>query len=185
MAECIDKQWLTSPFIINSWDTCFTENRRVSQGYNEHTCVVFKSWNINKSLSGSVLGLTINQPTLAVTCYITMSRIYCPISTHYVISVTSFHKIICTGTVYAVSCNSMLSKKQSTPKRRDSILWTGTRAAIEPHVWPISCHVTSLPWQELEEELNNFWRRYLIEIETSRQIKFGYDYYVSWNVLPT
>jgi len=39
----------------------------------------------------------------------------------------------------------------------------------EPHVRPISCHVTSLPWQEPEEELRNFfWRRSLIEIETSR-----------------
>jgi len=26
----------------------------------------------------------------------------------------------------------------------------------EPHVWQISCHVTSLPWQELEEELVQF-----------------------------
>ena len=29
----------------------------------------------------------------------------------------------------------------------------------EPHVRPISCHVTSLPWQEPEEELNNLFRR--------------------------
>jgi len=27
----------------------------------------------------------------------------------------------------------------------------------EPHVRPISCHVTSLPWQELQEESNNFF----------------------------
>jgi len=27
----------------------------------------------------------------------------------------------------------------------------------EPHVRPISCHVTLLPWQELEKELNNFF----------------------------
>jgi len=27
----------------------------------------------------------------------------------------------------------------------------------EPHVRPISCDVASLPWQEPEEELNNFF----------------------------
>jgi len=26
----------------------------------------------------------------------------------------------------------------------------------EPHIRPTDCHITSLPWQELEEELNKF-----------------------------
>jgi len=38
----------------------------------------------------------------------------------------------------------------------------------EPHVRPISCHVTSVPQQEPEEELNNFFWQSLIEIETSK-----------------
>jgi len=39
----------------------------------------------------------------------------------------------------------------------------------EPHIRLISCHVTSLLWQEMEEELNDFfWWRSLTEIETSR-----------------
>ena len=38
------------------------------------------------------------------------------------------------------------------------ILWTGTRTEkpsvyTEPHVRPMSCHVTSLPWQEPPEEV--------------------------------
>jgi len=38
----------------------------------------------------------------------------------------------------------------------------------EPHTRPIYCHVTSLLWQEPEEELNIFfWQRSLIEIKTS------------------
>jgi len=49
-------------------------------------------------------------------------------------------------------------------------------ASYTPHVRPISCHVTSLPWQEPEEELNNFLRRRsLIEMETSTYIEFGCD----------
>jgi len=37
----------------------------------------------------------------------------------------------------------------------------------EPHVWPISCHITSLSWQELEEELNKLlWMKVVGETET-------------------
>ena len=43
----------------------------------------------------------------------------------------------------------------------------------EPHVRPISCHVTSLPWQQLEELNNFFRRRSLIEIETSHTHAFN------------
>jgi len=51
----------------------------------------------------------------------------------------------------------------------------------EPHARPISCHVTSLPWQEPEEELNKFfWRKSLIEIETSElnKVWLWLKYYV-------
>jgi len=38
-----------------------------------------------------------------------------------------------------------------------------------PHVWPISCHVTTLPWQEPEEELN---KRLLMNIsDRDRNVK--------------
>jgi len=41
------------------------------------------------------------------------------------------------------------------PAQGPLILETGRgQPQAEPHVWPISCHVTSSWWQELEEELN-------------------------------
>jgi len=71
---CSDKHRLTSPVII-------------IQSYNEHTCVVFKSRNVNKSLSSSVFGLSISQTTLAVTCYALQCAELMSISKQYVIPV--------------------------------------------------------------------------------------------------
>ena len=56
------------------------------------------------------------------------------------------------------------------PKGRTAFYELGQgQLYTEPHRRPISCRITSLPWQELVEEMNNFfWQRSLIEIKTSR-----------------
>ena len=47
------------------------------------------------------------------------------------------------------------SKGSTYSKRRTAILEPGRgELHAEPYVQPISCHVVSLSWQELEEELN-------------------------------
>ena len=47
-----------------------------------------------------------------------------------------------------------MDQRGSTSERRTAVVEPGRgQLHAEPHVRPISCHVTSLSWQEPEEEL--------------------------------